>query len=118
MIQQIFWQLFGSFCTQFLDAFSAADKANRLRLVVSRDGRDGSVSIHRDADIHAGLLESGVRLTHTFAPGRLGWLQVVRGTLSANGLSLQTGDGMSLRDTPSLELQTASETEVLLFDMG
>ncbi len=66
-------------------AFGAAEKANRLRLVVSRDGRDGSVSIHRDADIHAGLLESGVTLTHEFAAGRLGWLQVVRGALSANG---------------------------------
>ncbi len=99
-------------------AFSAAEKTNRLRLVVSRDGRDGSVSIHRDADIHAGLLESGVSLTHEFAAGRLGWLQVVRGTLTANGLSLQAGDGLSLRDTPTLELQATSESEVLLFDMG
>jgi len=99
-------------------AFSAAEKANHLRLVVSRDGRDGSVSIHRDADIHAGLLESGVSLTHTFAAGRLGWLQVVRGTLIANGLPLQSGDGLSLRDTPTLALQATSETEVLLFDMG
>ena len=98
--------------------FSAAEKLNRLRLVVSRDGRDGSVSIHRDADIHAGLVESGVRLTHTFAAGRLGWLQVVRGALSANGLSLQAGDGMSLRDTSTLVLQATAESEVLLFDMG
>ena len=82
-----------------------------------RTGRDGSISIHRDADLHAGLLESGVRLTHTFAAGRLGWLQVVRGALSANGLSLQAGDGLSLRDTPTLELQATAETEVLLFDM-
>jgi quercetin 2,3-dioxygenase len=99
-------------------AFSTAEKANRLRLVVSRDGRDGSVSIHRDADIHAGLLESGVNLSHAFAAGRLGWLQVMRGTLTANGLSLQAGDGLSLRDTPTLALQATSETEVLLFDMG
>lgn len=99
-------------------AFSAAEKANRLRLVVARDGRDGSVSIHRDADIHAGLLESGVKLTHEFQAGRAGWLQMVRGTLSANGLSLQAGDGMSLRDTPTLDLQATSESEVLLFDMG
>jgi quercetin 2,3-dioxygenase len=99
-------------------AFSAAEKANRLRLVVSRDGRDGSVSIHRDADIHAGVLATGVTLTHEFAAGRLGWLQVVRGTLTANGQSLQVGDGLSLRDTPTLVLQATSQTEVLLFDMG
>jgi len=98
--------------------FGEGEKANQLRLVVSRDGRDGSVSIHRDADIYAGLLEPGVTLTHEFAAGRLGWLQVVRGTLTANGLSVQAGDGLSLRDTTTLELQTTSETEVLLFDMG
>jgi redox-sensitive bicupin YhaK (pirin superfamily) len=98
-------------------AFSAAEKANCLRLVVSRDGRDGSVIIHRDADIYAGLLERGASLTHEFAAGRLGWLQVVRGTLTANGLSLRAGDGLSLRDTPALVLQATSETEVLLFDM-
>jgi redox-sensitive bicupin YhaK (pirin superfamily) len=98
-------------------AFSAAEKTNRLRLVVSRDGRDGSVSIHRDADLYAGVLASGVTVTQEFAAGRLGWLQVVRGTLTANGLSLQAGDGLSLRDTPTLELQATAETEVLLFDM-
>ena len=98
--------------------FGDGEKANRLRLVVSRDGRDGSVSIHRDADIHAGVLASGVTLTHEFAAGRLGWLQVVRGALSANGLSLQAGDGLSLRDTPTLVLQATSQSEVLLFDMG
>ncbi len=98
--------------------FGDGEKANRLRLVVSRDGRDGSVSIHRDADIHAGVLATGVTLTHEFAAGRLGWLQVVRGTLSANGLSLQAGDGLSLRDTPTLVLQATSQSEVLLFDMG
>jgi quercetin 2,3-dioxygenase len=98
--------------------FSAAEKLNRLRLVVSRDGRDGSVSIHRDADIHAGVLDSGVLFAHEFAAGRLGWLQVVRGKLTANGLSLQAGDGLSLRDATTLVLQTISETEVLLFDMG
>ena len=98
--------------------FGNAEKTNRLRLVVSRGGRDGSVSIHRDADIHAGLLASGVSLTHEFTAGRLGWLQVVRGTLTANGLSLQAGDGLSLRDTPTLVLQATSQSEVLLFDMG
>jgi quercetin 2,3-dioxygenase len=99
-------------------AFSDEQRTNQLRLVVARDGRDGAVSIHRDADIHAGVLEPGVSLTHKFAAGRLGWLQVVRGTLTANGLSLQAGDGLSLRDTSTLVLQATSETEMLLFDMG
>ena len=99
-------------------AFSPAEKTNRLRLVASRTGRDGSISIHRDADLHAALLESGVSLTHAFAAGRLGWLQVVRGALTANGVALQAGDGLSLRDETTLELQANSATELLLFDMG
>ena len=99
-------------------AFSPAEKTNRLRLVASRTGRAGSISIHRDADIHAALLESGVSLTHAFAAGRLGWLQVVRGALTANGVALQAGDGLSLRDETTLELQANSATELLLFDMG
>lgn len=99
-------------------SFSAAEKTNRLRLVVSRDGRDGSVSIHRDADIYAGVLQSGVTLSHEFTAGRLGWLQVVRGELSANGLIVQAGDGVSQRDIRTLVLQASEETEVLLFDMG
>lgn len=99
-------------------SFSDADKTNRLRLVTSREGRDGSVRIHRDADIYAGLLHGGVSVTHEFAAGRYGWLQVVRGSLSANGEPLAAGDGMALRDTPALALKATSESEVLLFDMG
>ncbi len=62
--------------------------------------------------------QSGVTLTHEFAAGRLGWLQVVRGALSANGESVQAGDGVALRDVTTLELQATSQAEVLLFDMG
>jgi redox-sensitive bicupin YhaK (pirin superfamily) len=99
-------------------AFSAAERTDRLLLVVSRTGRDGSVSMHRDADIFAGVLASGVILTHGFAPGRVGWLQVVRGTVRANDTPLRAGDGLSLRDTPALQLEATSESEVLLFDIG
>ncbi len=99
-------------------SFSAAEKTNRLRLVVSQGGRDGSVSIHRDTELYAGLLVPGVTLHHAFTAGRLGWLQVVRGALTANGTTVQAGDGMSLRDIPTLVLQATTETEVLLFDMG
>lgn len=98
-------------------AFSEIEKANRLRLVVSRDGREGSVSIHRDVDIHAGMLDSGVSLTHEFDAGRCGWLQVVRGALTANGMPLQTGDGLLIQNVPELAMQVTTGAEVLLFDM-
>jgi hypothetical protein len=57
----------------------------RLRLLVSRDGRDGSISIHQDADLYASILKSGEDVLHEFAPGRLGWIQVARGNVSLNG---------------------------------
>jgi len=98
--------------------FNADETSNQLRLVASRDGRDGALTVHRDADIYAGTLQPGVALTHAFAAGRLGWLQVVRGALSANGLALQAGDGMALRDEPTLQLLASAATELLLFDMG
>lgn len=99
-------------------SFSAAARADQLRLVVSRGGRDGSLHIHRDADIYAGVLRPGVRLQHEFAPGRLGWLQVARGALLANAAEVAAGDGVALRNTPALLLEATAESEVLLFDMG
>jgi redox-sensitive bicupin YhaK (pirin superfamily) len=99
-------------------AFPAEQRKNQLRLVVAQGGRDGAVSIHRDADIYAGLLEAGVTLQHEFNVGREGWLQVVRGALQANGMALHAGDGLALRDIPALMLQATAQSEVLLFDMG
>ena len=99
-------------------AFTEAQRTNQLRLVVARDGRDGAVSIHRDADIYAGLLDAGVTLQHEFKAARSGWLQVVRGALNANGQALQAGDGVALRDVPTLQLHATAATELLLFDMG
>ena len=99
-------------------AFTDEERTNRLRLVAARDGRDGAVHIHRDADIYAGLLESGVTLKHQFKAARSGWLQVVRGELRANDLLLQAGDGVALSDVPTLQLHANAATELLLFDMG
>ena len=98
--------------------FTDEQRTNQLRLVVARDGRDGAVSIHRDADIYAGLLEPGVTLQHAFTAARSGWLQVVHGELRANDLTLRSGDGVALRDVPTLQLHAVAATELLLFDMG
>jgi quercetin 2,3-dioxygenase len=98
--------------------FPLAQPTHDLRLVVAQGGRDGAVSIHRDVDIYAGLLDEGVTLQHAFRPGRAGWLQVVRGALEANGTALRAGDGLALRDVPALDLQATEQSEVLLFDMG
>jgi redox-sensitive bicupin YhaK (pirin superfamily) len=60
-------------------AFSAEEKINQLRLVASPDGRDGSVTIHQDASIYAGLLEPSQEIVHQFLPGRHAWIQIAKG---------------------------------------
>jgi hypothetical protein len=89
----------------------------RLRLLVSRDGRDGSISIHQDADLYASILKSGEDVQHEFAPGRLGWIQVARGNVSLNGSDLTQGDGAGISQEESISIRTSSDAEVLLFDM-
>ncbi len=98
-------------------AFPPLTRQNQLRLVGSTDGREGSVLIHQDLCMYAGLLDAGVALVHAFTPGRCGWLQLLRGEVVANGTALSVGDGLALRDMPTLELRAKTEAEVLLFDM-
>ena len=77
-------------------AFSEADKRGVLKLVGSRDGRDGSVTINRDVDLYASLLQSGDSVTHALETQRHVWLQVVRGELDVEGMSVSAGDGVAL----------------------
>jgi len=98
--------------------FSASDKRGRLRLVGSSDGRDGSVIIHQDVDIFAGLLNSGEHVTHRLSPGRKAWLQVVRGAVAMNGQDLEVGDGAAVQDESTLTVTAkVDSTEILMFDL-
>ncbi len=100
-------------------SFSRADKKGRLRLVGSRDGRDGSVTIHRDVDLLAGMLGANDAVRHVVKPGRIAWLQVARGNTRLNGELLMTGDGAAIMEPGTLELSgIAEDAEVLLFDMA
>ena len=98
--------------------FSEEEKSDQLRLIVSRDGREGSLLAHQDFDLYASLLSIGSELRHRFSAGRNGWIQVVSGALSANGEQLETGDGAAIEDTPDLLLRSRSDAEFLLFDLG
>ncbi len=98
--------------------FTAEEKQGKLRLVGSRDGRDGSVTIHQDVNLYAALLRDGETIDHSLADGRVGWLQVARGSLYLNGHLLSAGDGVAISQEPALTLQgNAHHTEILLFDM-
>src|SRR5256884_739244 len=79
-------------------SFPEAERTDRLRLVVSRDAREGSVKVHQDVDLHAATLSSGAALEHSLRAGRHAWLQVTRGNLSANDQLLPAGDGSAFSD--------------------
>ncbi|MEL6870968.1 MAG: pirin family protein [Pseudomonadota bacterium] len=97
--------------------FAHHDKLNQLRLVGSRDGRDGSVTIHQDVNLYAGILEPGYSVAHTINADRKGWLQVASGTAVVNGKPLAAGDGLAVAGPDTLQIEGGADTEVLLFDM-
>jgi len=99
-------------------AFSPEEKRGRLRLVGSRDGRGGSVTIHQDVDLYATLLREGDSVSHELADGRKGWVQVAQGRAVLNDAQLHTGDGAAIEGPATIRLSGASEAELLLFDMG
>ena len=97
--------------------FADADKRGRLRLIASNDGRDGSVTIHQDAAVHAALLGVGEKVACEIAPSRVGYLHVARGRVSLDGLSLEAGDGARI-GAQAIRLEgIGGDGEVLLFDL-
>ncbi len=101
-------------------AFRAAEKRGRLRLVASRDGAEGSVTIHQDARLHVALLRPGERVSTSLAEGRHAWVQVARGEVELNRTPLSAGDGAALSGERALELagRGDAEAEVLVFDLA
>lgn len=99
--------------------FADADKRGVLRLIGSRDGRDGSVTIHQDVDLYATILGENDTVAHALAPGRKAWVQVARGTATLNGEQLHPGDGVAVENADTVELVgTSDDAEILLFDLG
>ncbi len=98
--------------------FEPAEKRGRLRLVGSRDGRDGSVTIHRDVDLYAGRFDAGEAALHRLDPGRRAWVQMLRGGAVVAGTRLDAGDGLALSEVDSLTIDNGEDAEMLLFDIG
>ena len=98
--------------------FADAEKRGRLRLVGSRDGRDGSVTIHQDVDLYAGLFDDGESARLSLRPGRKAWVQVARGDAVVNGDRLAAGDGAAITGVETLEIEGRQDAEVLVFDMA
>ena len=98
--------------------FEAADKQGRLRLVGSRDARDGAVTIHQDVDLYAGVFQAGEGAMLDLRPGRHAWVQVARGALILNGERLGQGDGAAASEETALNLAFSEDSEVLVFDLA
>jgi redox-sensitive bicupin YhaK (pirin superfamily) len=98
--------------------FDDADKRGRLRLVAAPDGRDGAVTLHADAAIHAGLFDGDEAALLTIAPGRLAYVHVARGAVEVNGHALAAGDAALLRDEAQVALARGRGAEVLVFDLA
>jgi redox-sensitive bicupin YhaK (pirin superfamily) len=91
-----------------------------LSLLASRDGRDGSITVHQDVSVWAGRLPAGGAVRHAMLPRRHVWLQVARGAVDVNGgeAKLAAGDGLAASDESQLELAATADAELLLFDLG
>jgi len=99
-------------------AFTRDEMQNNLRLIASRDARNGSVTIHQDADVYAAALDTGKSLRHQLARGRFAWLQVAGGEITLNDQKLETGDGAAVNDEAELEITARDRAEFLLFDLA
>ncbi|MCU0717510.1 MAG: pirin family protein [Pirellula sp.] len=108
--------------------FAPEEQRNRWRLVASENGADRSLLIHQDAAIYLATLDSFSSVSREIAPGRHGWLQVLRGQVRVSGIELEAGDGVAISDESSITVEqvdaiggpgveTASQSEVMFFDL-
>ena len=89
-----------------------------LRLVASRTGREGSVTVHQDVEIYVGKLGAGGEAAHELGAGRHAWVQVLKGSLTLGGVSLAQGDGAAVSEEEKLTIRAFEPAEVLLFDLA
>jgi redox-sensitive bicupin YhaK (pirin superfamily) len=99
-------------------SFANADKRGKLRLVVSPDGAGGSVTIHADARLYAGLFDGLEEARLVLDPQRKAYVQLIRGELQVNGQRLKAGDAAKLAAESALHLTNGQDAEVLVFDLS
>jgi len=97
--------------------FAPAELDGKLRLIASPDGRDGSVTLHQDAQLYAARLDGDQGVTQPLAPGRCAYVHLARGALTLNGTPLQAGDGARIEQETQLRFEQGRGAEVLLFDL-
>ena len=99
-------------------AFPEGERRGRLRLIASREGRDGSVTIHQDVKVFNSLLAPGEEVSYQLDGDRHAWIQVIKGTVSVGGTRLGAGDGAAISGENSLTINGSEDAEILLFDLA
>jgi redox-sensitive bicupin YhaK (pirin superfamily) len=99
-------------------AFPKSDRQGRLRLIASREGSDGSVTIHQDVKVYDSLLTTGNKVSHQLEKGRHAWVQMIKGAVTVNGTPLRAGDGAAISEEYSLNIHATENAEFLLFDLA
>jgi len=97
--------------------FAAEEKRGRLRLIASEDGADGSVLIHQDAKLYAGLFDGAETASLQLDAGRRAYVHVARGAVTVNGVALKTGDALKVADVSTIDVSDGDAAEVLVFDL-
>lgn len=98
--------------------FDEAERRDRLRVLVSPDGRDGSLRMHQDAHLYSTILSPLGRVSHSLESGRGAWIHIVQGSVNINGTLLQKGDGAAIENESNLEVTAGEDgAEWFLFDL-
>ena len=98
---------------------AADEKRGKLKLIASRDARDGSITVHQDVSLYASILQNGETVEHELTENRHAWIQIVKGSVELNGETLNKSDGAAVSDENLLKIKSlADETEFLLFDLN
>jgi redox-sensitive bicupin YhaK (pirin superfamily) len=98
--------------------FTREDKLDRLCLVASRDGRNGSVTVHQHVDLYASILQVNTKIEHAVGDAHKIFVQVISGEIVVNGQAVSAGDGLQITGEGKLSITSKSEAEFLVFDMA
>jgi redox-sensitive bicupin YhaK (pirin superfamily) len=100
------------------EAVHLLQKQGRFRLIASRDGREGSVTIHQDTAVYAAVLDADQTLRYVLAAPRRAYLHLARGRIALNGYPLEAGDGAKINGPETLSVSALESAEILLFDLA
>jgi quercetin 2,3-dioxygenase len=98
--------------------FSPEEKTGKLKLVASRDGREGSLKIHQDVKVYNSMLASGDEVFYQPGADRHAWVQVIKGEVNVNDTTLLAGDGVAISAETAINIKAGEEAEIILFDLA